>query len=329
MKRIWNYIIAALLCGGGTCAYYFNPYRKGSLVVGFVLQLFCSILIFANVFENETTTADFRSIAKETKEQNIYWLVGSLFVAGGTAAIVLSGVEFGIVRFGLLVIMWGGLFMLSKYIGYFSWRSRNKETVQQLAAEGIAQRKAEREKSEQEEQAKQQAVQKAKEQQEALALNVKQLEDAFNAQVANTEKTRQRVQEPPDWFILSQLSNGYEAGLQAALENPSISSLASIERAIMRRSSNQEPIFYRLGGEMVSSQNDINEARNMLLYLARNQELLENPAFSQYLIVRCGGSFGSEQLLRQMAACGAEALFAYQLLGVHMQVAIQVFGRLG
>lgn len=219
MKRMWNYIIAALLCGGGTCAYYFNPYRKGSLVVGFILQLFCSILIFANISENETTTADFRSIAKETKEQNIYWLVGSLFVAGSAAAIVLNGVEFGIFRFGLLVIMWGGLFMLSKYIGYFSWRSRNKETVQQLAAEGIAQRKAEREKTKQEEQAEQQSVQKAKEQQEALALNVKQLEDAFNAQVANTVKTRQRVQESPDLFILSQLSNGDEAGLQEALKS--------------------------------------------------------------------------------------------------------------
>ena len=57
MKRIWNYIIATLLCAGGCCAYYFNPYRKGSLVVGFILQLFCSILIFANVFENETYTS--------------------------------------------------------------------------------------------------------------------------------------------------------------------------------------------------------------------------------------------------------------------------------
>lgn len=328
MKRMWNYIIAALLCGGGTCAYYFNPYRKGSLVVGFILQLFCSILIFANISENETTTADFRSIAKETKDQNIYWLVGSLFVAGSAAAIVLNGVEFGIFRFGLLVIMWGGLFMLSKYIGYFSWRSRNKETVQQLAAEGIAQRKAEREKTKQEEQAKQQSVQKAKEQQEALALNVKQLEDAFNAQVANTVKTRQRVQEAPDLFILSQLSNGDEAGLQEALKKPSVFSLASIEAAIMQRSSNEEPIFYRLSGQVITTQKEMDEAQSMLLYLARSYRLLENPAFSQYLIARCG-SFGGQRLLQMMAAQGAQTLFACQLLGVHMQVAFQVFGRLG
>jgi hypothetical protein len=30
-----------------------------------------------------------------------------------------------------------------------------------------------------------------------------------------------------------------------------------------------------------------------------------------------------------MAAQGAQTLFAFQLLGVHMQVAFQVFGRLG
>lgn len=328
MKRIWNYVIATLLCAGGCCAYYFNPYRKGSLVVGFILQLFCSILIFANISENETTTADFRSIAKETKEQNIYWLVGSLFVDGSAAAIVLNGVEFGIFRFGLLVIMWGGLFMLSKYIGYFSWRSRNKETVQQLAAEGIAQRKAEREKTKQEEQAEQQSVQKAKEQQEALALNVKQLEDAFNAQVANTVKTRQRVQESPDLFILSQLSNGDEAGLQEALNKPSVFSLASIEAAIMQRSSNKEPIFYRLSGQVITTQKEMDEAQSMLLYLARSYRLLENPAFSQYLIARCG-SFGGQRLLQMMAAQGAQTLFAFQLLGVHMQVAFKVFGRLG
>lgn len=329
MKRIWNYSIAALLSAGGFCTYLFNPYRKGSLVIGIVLQAFCVLMVFVGAWENETTIEQFRQYAKKSKEINVYWLVGSLFVVLGAIAIILNGVAFDIFRFGLLVIMWMSLLILVNYSTYFLWRSRNKESAQQLTAEGIAQRKLERENSKQEEEAKKQSVQKAKEQQEVLALNVKQQEDAFNAQVANTARTRQRVQKAPDLFILSQLANGDEGGLQEALKNPTVFSLASIEEAIMQRSSNKEPIFYRLSGQVITTQKEMDEAQSMLLYLARSYRLLENPAFSQYLIARSGGSFGGQQLLQKMAAQGSQALFAYQLLGVHMQVALQVFGRLG
>lgn len=324
MKRIWNYSIAALLSAGGFCTYFFNPYHKGSLVIGIVLQAFCILMVFVGAWENETTIEQFRQYAKKSKEINVYWLVGSLFVVLGAIAIILNGVALDIFRFGLLAIMWMSLLILVNYSTYFLWRSRNKESAQQLTAEGIVQRKSERENSKQEEEAKKQSVQKAKEQQEVLARNVKQQEDAFNAQVANTARTRQRVQKAPDLFILSQLANGDEGGLQEALKNPTVFSLASIEEAIMQRSSNKEPIFYRLSGQVITTQKEMEEAQSMLLYLARNHRLLENPAFSQYLIARSGGSFGGQQMLQNMAAQGSQTLFAYQLLGVHMQVSVRI-----
>lgn len=325
MKKYWNYLIAACLCIGGFCVYYLNPYPKGSPVAGIVLQLFCAILVFGNAAENETTVAQFRNNAKQESEKNGFWLIGSLFAAGGAAAIFLSGVKYSAVRFGLLAIMWAGLFLAANYFAYFLWRNRNKETARGLAEEGVAQRKEEREKAKQKKETAKESAREAKEREEALAQDVKQVEDAFNNQIANTAKTRCRIQRSPDLQILSQLANGNEAGLQEALRNPSAFSLAAIEEAIIQRSDNHDPIFYRPGGQTVTSQSDASEAQIVLLYLARNHRLLHNPAFSQFLITRCNGPFGGQQLLQQMARCGSQTLFAYQLLGVHLQVSVLVY----
>jgi len=95
--------------------------------------------------------------------------------------------------------------------------------------------------------------------------------------------------------------------------------LDAVEEAIKHLTGKQHIEFYRPGGMRMGSPQ---QAYDQILQLAREGKLSDDPALIQSLIP--GVAFLNQDLMTELARVDANALAIYQLLGVQMQLKLQV-----
>ena len=95
--------------------------------------------------------------------------------------------------------------------------------------------------------------------------------------------------------------------------------LEAVEEAVKRLTGKEKIEFYRPGGMRGGSPQ---EAYDRVLKLAREGRFTDDPALVQSLIP--GVAFMNNELMSKLALIDAKALAIYQLLGVQMQLKMQV-----
>ncbi len=110
-----------------------------------------------------------------------------------------------------------------------------------------------------------------------------------------------------------------EPALNRALQLGDAAALQEVEEAIKRLTGKRQIDFYRPGGMHMGSPQ---EAYNQVVALARQKKFSQDPAFVQSLIP--GVAYMNEQLMRELLTIDPKALAIYQLLGIQMQLKIQV-----
>ena len=134
-------------------------------------------------------------------------------------------------------------------------------------------------------------------------------------------KRRNRTKARPDFQLLLMLKSGNHMALQMALSNPTQEALAALEETIALYTNNPNVTFYRLGGQRVYTQDSVQSAKEQIMDMALSDSLLTDPAHTQSLIASLGSSPGVSNLIMSQLAMRSQALYDYQLLGVHMQLA--------
>lgn len=331
MNTTPSYIAAFLLSLPGLAVYFLNPRRSTTLAGGFVLQLIFVALIFYFTIPQDIAINKFKRYAKEDSKENRQWLFAGLGIYLVCGVLILLGIKSGFLRFILFLIMWGSAIMTSEMVGFFVWHHFNKEWLakefekdaaeaeKQEAKKLAAQRAAEQKKAAAE--AKEKTAQQAAEREKAIAEEAKRRASSQPAQ-APLSKSLPRIQATPDPRLLMMLKNGDVTGLQMALSSRTPEALAAIEETIALYSGNPNPSFYRLGGQRIYTEQSTQSAKEEILDLALNGNLLQDPAHSQSLVAGLGTNPGiSELIMRQLSVLNNQALYDYQLLGVQMQLA--------
>jgi len=134
----------------------------------------------------------------------------------------------------------------------------------------------------------------------------------------NTKKQK-RINAVPDVKLLNMLKSGDQSALQLLLSDPTIEGLAAIEETIALYSGNSDPMFYKLGGQRIYSSDSAADAIEKITDLVMDDKLLNDPAYSQFLIAGVGES-NSNFIMNQLRMY-PQKLYDYQLLGVQMQLA--------
>ena len=136
----------------------------------------------------------------------------------------------------------------------------------------------------------------------------------------------ERIAAKPDGKILLALKSGDQNALIMALQARTEEALAAVEETIALYSGNPEITFYQPGG-MVENNTSIREqALQELTAMAGSQQLLKDPAYSQYCISRLGHDMG-DVFMRTLYQEDMQACYDYQLLGIQMQLALLVKGK--
>jgi len=310
MKPILNYIVASLLSLGGFSAFFLNPYRQGSVVVGIVLQSLCGAVLFLAAVEHKNSSARFEAYAKGRKSPILVLFLVKFLLYILCGALLIYGIQSVILRLVLFLIMWLAAISLGENISFYLWRARGKASAGQPAEQPV------RERSEKEAEAN--CPQGA---QAGGCPNAPETREAPLSVTPGSDHARARSQSLPDLLLIGRLRRGDTSALQEATGHPSAPALAAIEEAICRNNGNPDSVFYRMDGRRVCSSASIDAAKRELLDLAKNGTLLADPAYSQSLIARLGNRMTSTLIMRELAATDPAALFEYQLLGVQMQVA--------
>lgn len=128
-----------------------------------------------------------------------------------------------------------------------------------------------------------------------------------------------RVHVSPDPALLSSLKMGDQAALQRALMMRNQAALAAIEETIATYSGKSDSTFYQVGGLRSVMGPERQAAWQKLQELAREKQLLDDPAYSQYLIATIGSELNNRMM--DELSSDVQTLYDYQLLGVHMQIA--------
>lgn len=132
-------------------------------------------------------------------------------------------------------------------------------------------------------------------------------------------RRRDRVQTPPDLALLSSLKMGNQNALQRALMMRNQAALAAIEETIALYAGKSDITFYQVGGLKVTTGHERQAARQKIQELAQERQLLDDPAYSQCLIAQLGAML-NDQMMDELSF-DVQALYDYQLLGVHLQIA--------
>lgn len=111
------------------------------------------------------------------------------------------------------------------------------------------------------------------------------------------------------------------------IQSPIRKSLANVEEALARLADNAQIEFYRVGGLQFGTEERCQGAYETILDFAKENKLLEDPPHTQSLIALLGSGpirNLSDILMDELNALNQEVLRDYQLLGIQMQLAIQV-----
>ena len=332
MQSFLNFTIFFVLSAFGLSAYFLNPYRAGSLFLGLALQLFAIVVLFLSTVSQKHAADRYTNAARDTAQANRRWLIGSLAAVCIAGGLLIAGVPSRILRVILFFTLWAGAVGAGQYLCYFVWKRDKNELVSKLAAEGIVLRAREKETKRQ---AKEAAAQKEKEAREQ-AKRTAAAQKAQAAQSSNASQNleipesmpysmaRERLGDPPDLLLAIRLQSGDESALSEALSHPTRAALAAVQSEIAHCYGSSAVIFYRSGGLTAHMSSSMEEAHNTLLALAKAHKLCVNPCWTQSLIASLG--LRSSLLMQDLVgSCAGRDVFAYQLLGVELQLA----GRLG
>lgn len=119
--------------------------------------------------------------------------------------------------------------------------------------------------------------------------------------------------------LMSTATSTRQAALGQVMGMRNRQALDAVEEAIRNLTGKQHIEFYRPRGMRMGSPQ---EAYDQILQLARDGKFADDPALVQSLIP--GVAFLNQALMSELARVDAKALAIYQLLGVQMQLALQV-----
>lgn len=110
-----------------------------------------------------------------------------------------------------------------------------------------------------------------------------------------------------------------QAALAQVMNMRNRQALDAVEEAIKHLTGKQNIEFYRPGGMRIGSPQ---QAYDQILQMAREGKLADDPALTQSLIP--GVAFLNQNLMSELARVDEKALAIYQLLGVQMQLKLQI-----
>lgn len=134
------------------------------------------------------------------------------------------------------------------------------------------------------------------------------------SQTPNTEGASQLVEN-----LMSVKMSIREAAISQVLSMGNHQALEAVEDAICRLTDKENIEFYRPRGMRAGSPQ---AAYDQVMKLARSGEFSDDPVLVQSLIP--GVAFMNQQLMQELAKLDAKALAIYQLLGIQMQLNMQV-----
>lgn len=342
MQSFLNFAIFFILSAFGLSAYFLNPYRSGSLLLGLLLQAFAIVVLFLSTVSQEHALKRYTNVAHDTAQTNRRWLIGSISVVCVCGALLIVGIPYKFLRFLLFLFFWAGAVGAGQYLCFFVWQRDNAELVSKLAAEGIVLRAQEKEAGKQ---ANETAAPKKKEPleqperaaawQTASAVQNSAHPAASKAPMSQSHEamleleipdsippsmTRPRIDDPPDMFVAMRLHIFDEDALSKALEYSTRSALAAVQYEIAYNNGNPAIVFCRLDGLPEPSDQDREDARKKLLALAKSHRLYVNPAWTQSLIASLGHQ--ANPLLQDLADnCVQQDIFAYGLISLELLMA--------
>lgn len=341
MKTTPGYIIALLLPLPGLAVYFLNPNSTTTMIGGLILNLAFAALVFYFTIPQELAIGKFKRYAKESSNENRNWLISALGVYLVCGILIIFGIQSGFLRFLLFLFMWGGAIAAGEFSGFFVWRAFNKEwvakelakdaaeaetqeKVQQAAQELASQRAAEQQKAQTA--AKEKAAQQAAEREKSIAQEQPQPEKQPQKSGVVSLSDQERVRRKNRGEYMENMVAGLTAPMIQAFQfhismvqsaAADSRALAGVEEAIARLANHQNIFFYRPSGSIKRySQQEIQEAYDQIIHLARRDALLADPALTQALalIVDAQGHRGNE-LLNELPQYGL-SFQAYQLLGL-------------
>lgn len=110
-----------------------------------------------------------------------------------------------------------------------------------------------------------------------------------------------------------------QAALGRVMSMRNREALEAVEEAVRRLTGKETIAFYKPGGMRMGSPQ---QAYNQVLELAREGKFSDDPALVQSLIP--GVAFMNQNLMTELGRIDDKALAIYQLLGVQMQLKMQV-----
>lgn len=136
-------------------------------------------------------------------------------------------------------------------------------------------------------------------------------------------RRRERIRGKPDQGLLNSLKSGDQNALALAIAMKNKPALAAVEETIALYAGNPQITFFRPGGLFVKDTLTTNDAVDELERLVNTNQLLTDPAYSQYCISRLGREVGNI-FLQELYRTNSQACYDYQLLGIHMQLVILI-----
>jgi len=136
-------------------------------------------------------------------------------------------------------------------------------------------------------------------------------------------RRRERIRGKPDQGLLNSLKSGDQNALALAIAMKNKPALAAVEETIALYAGNPQITFFQPGGLFVKDTLTTNDAVDELERLVNTNQLLTDPAYSQYCISRLGREVGNI-FLQELYRTNSQACYDYQLLGIHMQLVILI-----
>ena len=136
-------------------------------------------------------------------------------------------------------------------------------------------------------------------------------------------RRRERIRGKPDQGLLNSLKSGDQNALALAMAMKNKPALAAVEETIALYAGNPQITFFQPGGLFVKDTLTTNDAVDEPERLVNTNQLLTDPAYSQYCISRLGREVGNI-FLQELYRTNSQACYDYQLLGIHMQLVILI-----
>ena len=148
----------------------------------------------------------------------------------------------------------------------------------------------------------------------------------MDTEIASSLRRNERIAVKPDGKLLVALKSGDQNALSLAMQTRTEAALAAVEETIALYSGNPAVTFYQPGGVVENNAIMRERALQELAAMAGSQQLLKDPAYSQYCISRLGRDIGNE-FMRALYQEDPQACYDYQLLGIQMQLALMIMGK--